>query len=507
MIRRIAIFYLLFQSSLNLFGQNNQARLDHYFSSLSKNKQFNGNVLVAEDGKVIYEKSFGLADFSDKTVNSITTAFPIASLSKTFTATAILQLAQLGKLRVTDAVNKYLPKFPYPSITLQHLLSHTSGLPPYNAFFDSTRKLHPDTTFTNADFMIGVTNNVKPLIYQPGERGNYDNINFIVLALVIEKVSGISFSDYISKYILRPAGMAHTYFIPLKAQYTQPINFAFAYPSLYPHKYSDSVIKAKEVPYIINYWSAYNFSGFGDYVSTTHDLLNYDKAYYNSKLLRKETIDGALLPVKLNNGKNNPGNFGWGWEIDKDSSLGKVIYHNGNATGLSCILVRNISKHQTIIIFDNIHNNNSQELAFKALKILNGIEVSVPKKSIAAEYARTLLREGTKAARDKLILLKTDTARYQLSEDEMNTIGYDFMGGSNNRNPYHFPEEHKYKEALEILKLNTELFPNSWNTYDSYGEILLILGQKEEAIKSYKRSVELNPNNTGGKKVLDELLK
>jgi tetratricopeptide (TPR) repeat protein len=196
-----------------------------------------------------------------------------------------------------------------------------------------------------------------------------------------------------------------------------------------------------------------------------------------------------------------------GWQIDKDSSFGKVVYHNGNATGLSCILVRNISKHQTIIIFDNIHNNNSQELAFNALKILNGIKVPLPKKSLAAEFVRVLLKEGAVAARERLFRLQADTVHYQLSEDEINLIGYDLMGGSNNPNPYRFPEEHKYQAALETFKLNTELFPNSWNVFDSYGEILLQVGQKETAIKMYKRSVELNPNNTGGQKILEQLLK
>jgi CubicO group peptidase (beta-lactamase class C family) len=503
----MAIFCFLFQSTFLLFGQSRQAKLEQYFSVLATNQQFSGNILVAENGRIIFERSIGWADFVNKKANTVNTAFPIASLSKTFTSTAILQLAQAGKLMVTDAISKYLPWFPYSKITIQHLLSHTSGLPPYNAYFDSIIMLHPDTVFTNADFMEGVTHNRKPLIYQPGENGNYDNINFIVLALVIEKISGTSYSNYVSKNILDPAGMKETYFIPLRLQYTQPIPFPFAWPHLYPHKYSDSVVKAAEVPYIVKYWSAYNFSGFGDYVSTTHDLLGYDNALYNGLLLRKETMDNAFKPVKLNNGKNNPANFGWGWQIAKDSSMGKVVYHNGNATGLSCILVRNISKHQTIILFDNVHNNNSQELAFVILKMLNGAEVPLPKKSIASLYAKTLLNEGAGAAKDKLTLLRKDTANYQLSEDEMNDIGYDFMGGSNNPNPYHFPEEHKYQQALEILKLNTELFPGSWNVYDSYGEILLLMGQKEEAIKSYKKSVELNPNNTGGKKILESLLK
>lgn len=505
--QKIILLFLLCISSLTLAGQDKQANLQKYFLTLEKNRQFNGSVLVAEKGVVLFKKGVGFAEFSTKTVNNLNTRFPIASLSKTITATAILQLAEAKKLTIIDVVTKYLPGFPYPKITLQHLLSHTSGLPPYNAYFDSTRKLYPDTVFTNDDFIRGVVTNPKPLLYEPGSKGNYDNINFIVLALVIEKVTGMHHTNYITDNILLPAGMTQTMHIPSTQQYTQTFNFPFAYPYLYPHKYSDKIIKANEVPYVVNYWSSYNFSGFGNYVSTISDLLKYDEAYYHGSLLKQEVINQAFEPVKLNDGKNNPAHFGLGWQIAKDSSFGKVVYHNGNATGLSCILLRNISKRQTIIIFDNIHNNNSQDLAFKILKILNGIKVPLPKKSLAEEYARVLVKEGPTIARKKLFSLKADTLYYQLSEDEMNLIGYDFMGGSNNPNPYKFPEEHKYQEALETLKMNVELFPDSWNAYDSYGEILLKLGQKEAAIKMYKKSVELNPNNTGGQKILKQLLK
>lgn len=491
MKQKIILLFLLCIISLTLAGQDKQANPQKYFLTLEKNRQFNGSVLVAEKGVVLFKKEVGFAEFSTKTVNNLNTRFPIASLSKTITATAILQLAEAKKLTIIDVVTKYLPGFPYPKITLQHLLSHTSGLPPYNVYFDSTRKLYPDTVFTNDDFIRGVVTNPKPLLYEPGSKGNYDNINFIVLALVIEKVTGMHHTNYITDNILLPAGMTQTMHIPSTQQYTQTFNFPFA----------------NEVPYVVNYWSSYNFSGFGNYVSTISDLLKYDEAYYNGSLLKQEVINQAFEPVKLNDGKNNPAHFGLGWQIAKDSSFGKVVYHNGNATGLSCILLRNISKRQTIIIFDNIHNNNSQDLAFKILKILNGIKVPLPKKSLAEEYARVLVKEGPTIARKKLFSLKADTLYYQLSEDEMNLIGYDFMGGSNNPNPYKFPEEHKYQEALETLKMNVELFPDSWNAYDSYGEILLKLGQKEAAIKMYKKSIELNPNNTGGQKILEQLLK
>ena len=144
-------------------------------------------------------------------------------------------------------------------------------------------------------------------------------------------------------------------------------------------------------------------------------------------------------------------------------------------------------------------------MASNALKILNNIPVPYPKKSIAKIYARVLLSNGPDAARDTLNRLMGDTVHYHLSEDEMNSLGYDFMGGINNPNPYRFSEESKYAEAIEIFKLNMQLFPGSWNVYDSYGEALLKVGQKEEAIKMYKKSIELNPKNEGGKEVLEKL--
>lgn len=501
-MKPIAFALALLVCTATPYAQDVKTKLNQYFSALRENQQFNGNILIAEKGKTIYEKSFGYADFEHKELNNKNTIFPVASVSKTITATAILQLAQAGKLKVTDPVVKHLPDFPYPAITIRHLLSHTSGLPPYNAYFDSTKNANPGKIFTNADFMNGLVKNTKPLLYQPGERGNYDNINFIVLAMIIEKHSGLTYDNYVKKYILQPAGMTHTRFSSLM-QYAQSEK-GFAFPYLQPRMYSDSMIKANTVPYIVSYWKAYNFHGFGDYSSNTHDLLKYDKAY--GKLLNKELLNEAYTPVKLNNGNNNPGNFALGWEIGEDSSMGKIVYHAGAATGLSCVLIRNISKEQTIILFDNT-KTNAQEMGMNALKILNGIDVPYPKKGITKIYAKVLLKNGADAARDTLNRLRKDTLNHFLSEDEMNLLGYNFMGGVNNPNPYRFPEEHKYKEAIETFKLNMELFPGSWNVYDSYGEALLVVGQKEEAIKMYKKSIELNPNNEGGKKVLEILSK
>lgn len=490
-----------------LSAQNKETNLKNYFSGLIQNNQFNGSVLVAENEKIIFRQSYGYADIERKIKITDNTRFPLASISKTITATAILQLVQAKKIAVDDPVKKVLPWFPYDNITIRQLLSHTSGLPPYNAYFDSLRKQQPGKLFTNADFRDGFLANPKPLLYTPGDKGNYDNINFIVLALVIEKVSGLSYESYIKINVLRPASMKQTLFMPFRLQYDTSNKIRFADPYVYPHRFSDSLLRATSVAYIVNYWAAYNFSGFADYISTVGDLLRYDQAYYKGELLGKKILEEAFTPVTLNNGKANARNFGLGWEISADSNFGKVVYHSGNATGLSCVIIRNISKHQTIILFDNIHANNAETIGFDLLKILNGVHVPMPAKSIADAYGREIIKNGPAAARAKLFILKNDSLHYYLSEDEMNLLGYDLMGGPNNPNPYHFPEVRKYQEALETFKLNMELFPQSWNAYDSYGEILLKMGYKNEAIRMYQKSIELNPGNEGGKKVLDEILK
>jgi len=475
--------------------------LDRYFRLLATNQDFNGNVLVAEHGKIIFERSFGYSDFSEHRLNRKDISFPIASVSKLLTATAILQLAQQGRLRLADPVVKYLPTFPYPEITVRHLLSHTSGLPSYNTFFDSVREKSRDRVFTNVDFLPGLNAKRLPLIYPPGTKGNYDNINYIVLALILEKVSGGPYRTYIDEHILKPAGMTHTRFMPLPYQYAELKSSAFSYPHIYPHLWSDVPLRANTIPYVVSYWHAYAFTGFGDYVSTTHDLLKLDRAYYGGSLLSNSIQDAAFTPIKLNDGSEDPEGFGLGWEMEKDQSQGKIVYHSGAATGLSCILLRNITKRQTIILFDNAHSN-AHQIADDVLKIMNAMSVPHPRKSGAKLYTRALLRDGPDPDRHTLQALRTNTTDYEFDEDEMNSIGYDLMGGGN---VYHLPEEHHLNEALEVFRTNTEFFPQSWNVYDSYGEALRKAGRTDEASQMYERSLQLNGSNENAKKVLAEM--
>jgi len=454
----------------------------------------NGNVLIAENGMIVFEKSYGYADFSTKKLNTRDTTFPIASITKTFTATAILQLYEKGKLKLYDPVEKYLPEFPYPTITIRHLLSHTSGLQPYDNFFDSLRTAQPWRVFTNKDILPRYGLLRLPLAYAPGDYGNYDNINYIFLAIIIEKVSGISFQNYVKRYLFKPAGMTKTIFPRFTFYHYDSVerkNLANMY--WYPHLYSDRFVKSDTVSFIAQYWHSYNFKGFGEIITTLRDLLNYDQSLYNGTLLNEATLREAYVPVQLNNGSDNPVGYGLGWKIEKSNPFGQVVRGSGGMIGLRASLLRNITKQQTIIIIDNTQNE-SDNIALEALKILNGQKVKPFGKSAARKYGKTLVEKGIGEGKIVWAKLRNDTTTYSFHENEFNDLGYDLMNDG------------KMSEALEVFKVNTELFPGSWNVYDSYGEILLKVGKKADAVKMYRKSIELNPGNKNAEGVLKQLL-
>jgi len=481
-------------NSVHLHAQTTVDKLEKYFSTAFHNQVFNGNVLIAENGKIVYEKSFGFADAAAKKLNSSTSTFHIASISKTFTATAILQLIERGKLELDEAVVKHLKNFPYPQITVRHLLSHTSGLPSFEVLFDSIRNVHPDTMFSNADLIPAYVALHPPLLYEPLSDYNYNNINYAILGLIVEKLSGMPLHNYLKEHILEPAGMADTFFPEIifyhyTAQEAKKLSKMYRYR----HFYSKMRERVDTVPFVAKYWYNYNFEGFGEIISTTTDLLKYDQALYSNVLLKKSTLNAAFTPTLLNSGKVNDAGFGLCWIIGQDSTFGKLVMHGGGVPGLRTFLLRNITKRQTIILLDN-NENEVEQLSLDVLKILNKKRVNTPGKSIARLYAQSLLSDGPEKAGMMLEKLRKKVSEYSLSEEELNSLGYDLL--SDNKIPL----------AVEVFKVNMELFPESWNVYDSYGESLLKVGKKEQAIEMYKRSIEINPQNENGKKVLKELL-
>lgn len=473
-------------------GQNKVAQLDNYFSSLAKNGSFNGNVLVAENGKIVYERSFGYADFSTKRLNGPATSFPAASITKTVVATSILQLQERGKLNIDDPYIKYFPSFPYPVITLKQLLSHTSQLPSsaFYRYLDSVRKIAPDTFFVNADVIPSLINMKKPLVGVAKENDRssfaYSNVNYYLLALLIEKLSGMPYAAYLKKNIFMPAGMESTSL----SEFYFGLDKNECAEHRYKYLFQDTPERVDTVSDLAYIFKTYNFKGHGDMVSTVRDLLKYDKALYSGKLISPASLHLAYRAVVP--GATETSGYGLGWSIWPDSSKGKMVLHHGGGIGIEAMLIRNITKHQTVILFDNAKNLAFYR-AMDAAKIMAGEKVNIPKPSVAKLYGKTIVKEGIPAARKLLAQLRKDSLHYNLNEDEMNLLAYQFMG--NNKDDL----------AYEIFKTDLELFPNSWNVYDSYAEILLKMGRKEESIKMYQKSMELNPKNENGKMMLEKI--
>lgn len=463
--------------------------------------QFNGGILVAQDDKIVLRKSLGKADFAAESPNTPDTKFNLASISKAITSTAILQLEEKGKLKIKDPVQKYLPDFPYPSITVWHLLTHTSGLPDLERYEDIVKQF-PDSVIDNRAIVPTLRSWSKPLPFAPGDKWQYCNTNFDLLAVLIEKVSGMSYPKYLEKNIFKPAGMNQSFV------QSGPYGQRGAVPHVYSNWFTNTYVPADSIPRFkyINY----NISGLigsTNIITTLNDMLNFDRAFFSGRLLRKQTIEKALTPVRLNDGSifyegsmdtmlgEGKGSYGMGWSLYEQPGLGKSAGHGGFNYGLATFYFHNLEKNQTIIAYDNTASTSFSRVVSSAFFLMNGlkpIETS-NRSSLARLYGTTIKENGMDEAMVLFNDLKTDTARYYVSERELNFLGYDLLRAG-------FIEL-----ATEVFKVNTLLFPASFNVYDSFAEALLKAGKKKEAILMYQKSLKINPENKGAREALDKI--
>jgi CubicO group peptidase (beta-lactamase class C family) len=501
---KITLAIVLYLTGRNIVNaQSNSQKLDSLFKVLHSYGQINGNVLAAENGQPIYKKSFGYSNFETKTPHNENSIMSLASITKTFTAIATLQLKEKGKLKLDDSVKKYLKDFPYPDITIRNLLSHTSGLPDWD-LFEEEIKNNPNKIFTNKDVLPSLKVWKKPLENKPYEKWEYSNINYVLLAIIIEKITGIGYQEYVRQHIFVPAKMYNTSFkmdsVALVGKH-KSINY------IYPFKYSSALQNVDSIERF--HWNVYCLRGIvgqGNGVSTTDDLFKFDQILYSGKLLKTSTLEEAFTPTKLTSGEYanadiniGKASYGLGWFVFDDKTNGKVVWHTGGVPGALSILLRNIDKKQTVIILDNTFSSGIYKNGVNAMNILNNKPIVKTKQSLTRIYGSTLVNKGIDIAFVKFQELRDDTTHFYYSEEDMNDLGYQLLYGAsfNGHNEL----------ALEVLKQNILLFPNSSNTYDSYGEALAKNGKKEEAIYMYRKSIKLNPENESGKTALEELLK
>ena len=307
-----------------------------WFDSALLRSGFNGGIIAAKNGNIIFEAYKGTGHLPGKDTVTETTAFHIASVSKTFTAMTVLKLWQDGKLNIDDEFNKYFPLFNYPGVTVRTLLNHRSGLPNYVYFMEqlgwdkSKFVKNEDVLNWMVDRKANLTN-----ISSPNTHFTYCNTNYALLALLIEKVTGEKYAAYLAKTFFVPLGMQHTFVF-------DTIQHASVIPSydwrnrLMSFNFLDAVYGDKNI------------------YSTPRDLLIWDRALRSGKFFTAATLEQAYAPYS--NEKAGIRNYGLGWRMNIYPAGKKMIYHNGWWHGNNASFVRLLTDTVTIIAVSNKFN-------------------------------------------------------------------------------------------------------------------------------------------------------
>lgn len=472
----IAATAIILFSSIVL-PQSKIEKIDELISKYSEYRYFNGSALVAENGKVIFKKGYGEANMEWNIPNAPDTKFRLGSITKQFTSMLIMQLVEKNMIKLENKITDYLPYYRKDTgdkVTIEMLLTHTSGIPSYTDredFFEKVSKNYysPDDfikEYCSGDFE-----------FEPGSKFNYNNSGYFILGAIIEHITNMTYEEAIKENILIPLGLNET-------GYDHFENIISKRAAGYEKSGSGYV----NAPYLE---MALPYSA-GSMYSTVEDLFKWDLALSTEKLLSKKYMDEIFKGrVAARNSQ-----YAYGWFIDSVSLDDKkyvVFTHGGGINGFNTINYIIPEKQQIVILFSNAGGAPLNPMTDAIINILNGKEYKFPPKPLTDLLATTIENEGIGKAIKLFNELKSDKQNYSYNERELNALGYNFL------------RIKKIDEAIEIFRLNLHEYPKSYNVYDSFAEALMAKGDENGAIENYKKSLELNPANQHGIEQLKKL--
>jgi CubicO group peptidase (beta-lactamase class C family) len=339
-------------ANLSIRQQSEQASvaIDNLIKKLHEDHKFNGEILVAKQGKVIYRRAYGVANPESGHVFTPDTPSCLASLSKPLTALAIMRLTEKRRLAYDDRIAKYFPTLPpaLGSATIRQLLNHTSGIPDYDSELNIE---HPG--MTNAEVLSGLRQ-VAPL-FPPGEKYHYSNTGYVLLGLIVEQLTGVSLSKTLQDDIFRPLGMKDTFVLTSAAQKTGAVARGY-----------DAFGRADDFPGYI--------TGDSGVYSTVDDLFLLDQALYTEQLVSQKTLDEAFKPGHVREGSTT---YGLGWNAASDAS-GMRVWHTGNTAGFRAFIERRLDQKITVIMLTNGGDTNRVEINEAIQRILDGTSHVLP---------------------------------------------------------------------------------------------------------------------------------
>lgn len=309
-------------------------QLDTFFANKTNATRFNGSILIEKKGIILYSKSFGVEDKTSNQPISDQSKFQLASISKQFTACAILQLVQQNKINLDANVDSYIAGFPYDGVSIKSLLCHRSGLPEYMHVFSS--KIKDAYVTDNNEVLSWLKNEKPPIAAKPNTKFAYCNTNYLLLASIVEKISGVDFATYVRKNIFLPLGMLNTHVITT----------------------SNEAINQHRTTGYTGSWQAYNTDFFDGVVgdkgvySTTKDMLLWSKAIYSNCFIDTSLMKEAFTPRSFE--KPGEKNYGYGFRLlHPQSDTSKLIYHNGWWKGYNTCFYTSPFHKFTIIVLSN----------------------------------------------------------------------------------------------------------------------------------------------------------
>jgi CubicO group peptidase (beta-lactamase class C family) len=474
--RTVLLITLLLPLAVASAADDTGAAIDELMTSYTDLGMFNGSVLVATDGEVVFSRGYGLANMEWGIPNRPDTKFRLGSITKQFTSMIIMQLVEEGKLSLDATVSELLPYYRSDigsKITVHHLLTHTSGLPNYTTMPD----FFPDASqkpYEVEEFVTSFCS--RDLEFKPGSKFRYSNSGYFVLGAIIEQVTGESYEQELESRILEPLGLHDTGY----DHGAEIIERRAAGYQRTGNDYRNARYLDMTTPYAA-----------GALYSTAEDLLRWDQALYGDDLLSEEGKAKMFEPFL--------GDYAYGWTVKEmpigvDEAGRTVIGHGGGINGFNTLISRVIEDRHLVVLLNNTGGANLRAMQQGIFDLLYGREPSPPKPPVLDALSEALESGGAEAAIARYHELKENHPdEYDFGENQLNGLCYRLM------------DRGDLEGAIAVCKLNVELFPEASNPYDSLGEAYMKAGETELAIQNYARSLELDPENTNAVRQLMKL--
>lgn len=469
MRKYLIVLFLLAQLAILCQAQNKRMKLHEIMQTYHRFNMFDGSVLVAEKGKIIYQESFGFANREWNIPNTADTKFMIGSVSKPITAILVLTQVQKGLLELDKTIVDYLPEFSKKNgsrITIRQLLSHSSGMPNYDImkdFFPAVSRRF----FEREEYVKLYMDSA--LVFEPGASYYYSSWGYFTLGYILERVTGKSYSQLMKEEIFDKLGMNssgsyyHTQVIPKRATGYDYI----------PGGYTSADFRDQS-----------NTMGTGDLYSTTGDLFKLHLAITDYSLLNRELTEQMLTPGI------RPWRYGFGWfnqyyhYTPEDSVF--TNYHLGMTEGFLSFMIRIPSTNSLIVFLCNSSPTHFFGIATNLMKALYNKPV-ILKQPVHKAMETALIKNGAEKAIEAYKRMKADTANFYIDWLAMDQLGNQLFALK------------KYEDARVIFENNTVEFPERDLVMVSLAKTYEALGRKEDAILFYKKAIAINEQNEEAK--------